>query len=329
MMRRATILIVLAGCAAEDAGDDVPTARVEARGETRGATGDPDDPAIWFNAATPDDSRILGTDKEHGLFVYDLAGDVVQDLADGPSNSVDLRRVTLGGAARTIVTAGNRGDDTVRFYELDEATGTLTRMAPEGGLPAGLTIYGHCMAVDGDGRLHLFVDDKDGWVIERVVRDDGGALAWDEVRRFDVGGQVENCVVDDPTGDLYVGEEDVGVWRFDAWTAGDGTLVAAADGPHLHVDVEGLGLHGSLLVVSSQGDSAYAVYDRADGHRFAGRFRVASGAFDAASETDGLEVTTAELPGFPGGLLVVHDTANEGFTGNFKLVAWEDVAQAF
>lgn len=211
---------------------------------------------------------MLGTDKEHGLFVYDLAGGVVQDLPDGPSNSVDLRRVTLGGRARTVVTTGNRGDDTVRFYELDETTGTLTRLAPEGGLAAGLTIYGHCMAVDRDGALHLFVDDKDGWVIQRRLRADGGVLAWDELRRFDVGGQVENCVV------------------------------------------------------------AYAVYDRTRDHAFVGRFRVAAGAVDAASETDGLDVSTAEIPGFPGGLLVVHDTANEGFTGNFKLVAWEDVAAA-
>lgn len=311
-------------------GEVVPTARVEARGETDGAAGDPDDPAIWFDAASPERSRVLGTDKEHGLFVYDLAGRVVQDLPDGPSNSVDLRRVTLAGRARTIVTTGNRGDDTVRFYEVDDATGMLARLAPEGGLAAGLTIYGHCMAVDAGGALHVFVDDKDGWVIQRRLRDDGGVLAWEELRRFDVGGQVENCVVDDAGGGLYVGEEDVGVWRFDAWdtTADTGVLVAPADGPHLHVDVEGLALFGDLLVVSSQGDSAYAVYDRTRDHAFIGRFRVAAGAVDAASETDGLDVSTAEIPGFPGGLLVVHDTANEGFTGNFKLVAWADVAAA-
>jgi len=48
----------------------------------------------------------------------------------------------------------------------------------------------------------------------------------------------------------------------------------------------------------------------------------------STSETDGLAVTPSEIPGYPGGLLVVHDTANEGFTGNFKLVAWQDVAAA-
>jgi 3-phytase len=328
-MRRLVVMTLLAACGADKPpADEVPTGEAFARAETRGAAGDPDDPAIWFDADAPERSRVLGTDKEHGLYVYDLAGEVVQDLADGPSNSVDLRTVTLGGRTRILVTTGNRGDDTVRFYELDPATGMLARVAS---LPAGLTIYGHCMAVDGDGVLHVFVDDKDGWVIHRTITETSSlALAWTDVRRFDVGGQVENCVVDDATGELYVGEEDVGVWRFDAWgrDTPPGALIAEADGPHLHVDVEGLGLHGSLLVVSSQGDSAYAVYDRADDHRFVGRFRVGAGAIDAASETDGLAVTTSEIPGYPGGLLVVHDTANEGFTGNFKLVAWQDVAAA-
>src|SRR3546814_5774264 len=59
---------------------------------------------------------------------------------------------------------------------------------------------------------------------------------------FKVGGQPEGCVVDDEAGRLYVGEEDVAIWRFPV-DAPDGTRpvqVAAIDGIRLTADVEGL-----------------------------------------------------------------------------------------
>src|SRR3546814_17152731 len=57
---------------------------------------------------------------------------------------------------------------------------------------------------------------------------------------FKVGGQPEGCVVDDEAGRLYVGEEDVAIWRFHV-DAPEGTRpvqVAAIDGIRLTADVE-------------------------------------------------------------------------------------------
>jgi 3-phytase len=97
-------------------------------------------------------------------------------------------------------------------------------------------------------------------------------------------------------------------------------------------DVEGVSIyHGETkyLVVSSQGNDSYAVYD-ADAFRFKGRFRIeANATIDGSQETDGLTVSSAYLgEDFPDGLLVVQD----GFNGtntpqNFKLVSWRDVAE--
>jgi len=52
---------------------------------------------------------------------------------------------------------------------------------------------------------------------------------------------------------------------------------------------------------------------------------------DGASETDGLEVTSANLGGpFARGMLVVHDGFKRMPDGaqNYKAVAWEDIAKA-
>jgi 3-phytase len=342
-MRLAVIAVaVLAACGSSDDDMDTPpdsggvaTAEVTARAETDSSVGDPDDPAIWIHPDDPARSRILGTDKTHGLYVYDLDGRLVQDLPDGRMNSVDLRRFDGDGGAVTLVTTGNRTNDTIAFYTLDAVTGMLARAEPIAGLPAGLTIYGHCMGREADGTVHVFFDAKDGTIVQWRLGTDDGAITGTEVRRLQVGSQPENCVVDDELGRLYVGEEDVGIWRFDAFgTSTQGTLIATADGHHMVADVEGLAIYrpaggadGGYLVASSQGDNAYALFERGGDNAFVSRFRIVDGAVDAASESDGIEVTAVALPGYDGGMFIAHDTANEGFTGNFKLVAWDDIAQ--
>ena len=78
------------------------------------------------------------------------------------------------------------------------------------------------------------------------------------------------------------------------------------------------------LIVSSQGDDSFAVYDSNDDDRYLGAFRIADGAIDGVSETDGIEVTSAALaPEFPLGLLVVQDGDNQPGpqNQNFKLVS--------
>ena len=328
-------LIALAACGSSDDEPDpggLTTAEVTARAETDSSVGDPDDPAIWIDPVDPARSRILGTDKSHGLFVYDLAGRLLQDLPDGKMNSVDLRPFDRGDATVTLVTTGNRTNNTIALYTLDPATGMLSRAEPVAGLPTGVTVYGHCMGRAPDGTVHVFFDDKDGTVIQWRLGVSGGVVTATEVRRLKLGSQPENCVVDDELGRLYVGEEDVGIWRFDAFgSSTEGALIAMADGAHMVADVEGLAIYrqgegGGYLLASSQGDNAYAVFERGGDNAFVSRFRIVAGALDAASESDGIEVTSASLPGYGAGLFIAHDTANEDFTGNFKLVSWDDVA---
>src|SRR3546814_17623885 len=97
---------------------------------------------------------------------------------------------------------------------------------------------------------------------------------------FKVGGQPEGCVVDDEAGRLYVGEEDVAIWRFPV-DAPDGTRpvqVAAIDGIRLTADVEGLAVMRdrgkTYLIASSQGDATYPVWQvEVDNYAYKGRFR--------------------------------------------------------
>jgi 3-phytase len=118
------------------------------------------------------------------------------------------------------------------------------------------------------------------------------------------------------------------------------TCTRCPGGKDLVPDVEGLALYAPTpgaparyLVVSSQGNDSYLVFDAFAPYAPRGAFRIGmnlQAGIDVASETDGLEVTARALgPDYPRGLLVVQDGRKRLPDGpqNFKLVDWRDVAQ--
>jgi 3-phytase len=302
-----------------------PTVDVPASGETESPNdGDPDDPAIWRD---PDDaarSILVTTDKTFGLRLFDLDGRLLHEYADGEMNNVDLRD--------DLVAASDRRDNSIAVYRVDAAARGLV---PLGRVAVGSTVYGFCLARLG-AETFAYVTSKEGEVVQFRLRITDETVSGSEVRRVAVGGQLEGCVVDDEAGALYVGEEDVGVWRLGAAPEAGATRVAVdrVGLGHLVADVEGMAIFrgeagAGYLVVSSQGDSSYVLYDRAAPNAYVGRFHVRGGALDPATETDGLDVVSGAMgEKYPGGLMVVQDDQNAGFTRCFKLIGWQDVADA-
>ena len=316
--------------------------RVEATAETEGTRGDADDPAIWVDPADPANSLILGTDKSAGLYVYGLDGMVRDFLPDGALNNVDLRPFTLGGRAVTLVGATRRDDDTLVFYVIED--GEVRRATPwrHAAIPADLgeadDIYGFAMGRD-DGGTYAIANFKSGHVVQWRLVDDGGALRLEPARVLRLATQPEGMVADDRAGHLYVGEEDEGIWRYPLSPDGgtQGVQVAAIPSDCLPVDdVEGLAIldgqepgGARYLVASAQGIHRAAIY-RLDGEAMPvceALVEVAAGAVDGVTETDGLDVTALPVgPDYPGGLMVMMDDQNAGFTTGFKLIGWDAIA---
>lgn len=334
-MRAALLLASLACSACASVPPPVaslPAASVTARAETApvgtAAADAADDPAIWRNPSDPSASLIVATDKKAGLHVYGLGGTSRFFDPAGRLNNVDL--VDLG-ARGVIVAASDRNDPAqarLRLYRLD--TGNV-RLEPLGVVDGGRgEAYGVCLWAHGSA-LHAFSVLKDGTVEEYRLDLTGTPGAVPLVTRK-LATQAEGCVVDPRDGTLYVGEEDVGIWRFAAGQA-TGTLVAPVDGQHLVADVEGLALapegeRGGYLVASSQGDNAYALYHLPD-MAPAGRVRVVAGTFGSTEETDGIALAAGSFGAdYPGGLLVVQDGMNAPAAQNFKLVSWAEVLRA-
>lgn len=303
-----------------------------------------DDPAIWVHPRDPERSVVIGTDKNLGLYVYDLDGRVLQTVPDGRLNNVDVRDgFRLGDREVTVVAASNRTDKSIALYLLDHDTRRLTRAGPP--VPTGLDDpYGLCMYVSAQtGGHYVFVNDPDGRFRQWRLRAAGGQILADPVRNFHVGGQAEGCVADDELGNLYVPEEDGGFWKYSAEVDGGDMRfqidrVGGATG--LVADIEGVAIwHGrdgrGYIVLSNQGADNYAVYRREGDNEFVGMFHIVADparGIDGVSETDGLEVTSRPLgPRFPDGLLVVQDGRNltpPAQRQNFKFVSWRAVAEA-
>jgi 3-phytase len=172
--------------------------------------------------------------------------------------------------------------------------------------------------------------------------------------------QVEGMVVDAEAGVLYAAQEDVALWRINL-TGGTFSSIprvvervrefgqpATYDpeseectveyvndfGGRITADVEGAtvyptGKRSGYLIVSSQGDSRFFVYDRRTNKPLT-FFSVTDGrTADGVQHSDGAAVTAVALPGYPKGLLVLHDgenTPNDDRTStNFKYVDWRSL----
>lgn len=301
-----------------------------------------DDPAIWVNKKRPQKSLVIGTNKQQGLFVYDLQGREVQHFNTGKLNNVDVRYgVRLGRDVVDIAVATNRDDNSLAIYTIDPKNGKLRF---SGSVPTDLKeIYGFCLYQNASGVTYAIPNGKSGEFqqiqLSAVIdQKDKNSHVWQgkKVRSFFVKSQPEGCVADDKNQRLFVGEEDEAVWTIGAEpTAGTQVESVLRAGDVLVADVEGMGIYQgknkNYLVVSSQGNNSYVILDATAPYKTRGVIRVdldAERGIDGVSETDGLEVTHANLGGaFGEGMLVVQDghKVMPEAPQNFKYVSWEKI----
>ena len=297
-----------------------------------------DDPAIWVNPKNPAQSRVLGTNKQQGLEVYDLQGKRVQHLPVGRLNNVDVRPgFTLGSHTVDLAVATNRDHNSLNVFSIDRESGELKAVG-EIATPVK-DIYGLCLFKAPSGEIYSFANDKDGTFVQHRLFAKGDQVQGELVRQFKVPTQPEGCVADDQRQRLFLGEEDVAVWAVDARPDQPATLTSVIKvGEQVHDDIEGLALYqtekDNYLVISSQGNDSYVVVDAEPPFALRGAFRVgvnAEAGIDGTSETDGLDVTSANLGGpWSKGMLVVQDGRKRmpEQAQNFKYIPWSEVAKA-
>ena len=327
---------------------------VTALGETAPVASDEDaadDPAIWFNRRDREASLVLGTDKQAGLYVFDLAGRAVEFLPVGQLNNVDLRQGGVG--VFDVAVASNDSINAVTVFLIDRDTGFVGQV---GDFPTGKTEpYGICLGATPVGYLPI-VTYKDGTVQifsmpaptpeEADDYAQGSAdMPFDLVREVKLDTQLEGCVVDEFHNRLFIGEEVAGIWSLELGSEDSAPLAVdmISDGNGLAADVEGLtiwrGEGGKgWLIASAQGADRFVVYDREAPHTPRGVFAVGelraedgSVIIDAITNTDGLDAHSGDFgPRFPRGFLAIQDDENTDPAQfqNFKYVDWRRVEKS-
>ncbi|MEH1941486.1 MAG: phytase [Nostoc sp.] len=341
---------------------------------------DADDPAIYVNATNSADSLVLTSVKNAGLRVYDLSGNLLQTVNPGGIryNNIDLQYgFKLGNQSVDIAVASDRQNDKLAIFKInpnpttpgqyleditDSNIATIFQASPfEPPYSAstrssyGVTLYRSPVTND----YYVFTSRRQtGDIAQFKLIDKGnGKIGAELVREFTIPSpttegrspQTEGMVVDQETGFLYIAQEDVGIWKFQAEPDG-GTTGKLIDGvrfeggSHLTDDAEGLtiyyGKNGTgYLLASSQGDSTFVAYTREGNNEYVGNFAIGNnGSIDSVQESDGADVINVPLgTNFPFGLFVTQDGSNEpaktidgeNVNSNFKLVPWENITNAF
>jgi 3-phytase len=296
------------------------------------ASGKTDAAVVTFDAAGAG-ARIVATAALAGLEVYDLDGHRQGNAGAGEASAVDVAYgVDVGGKPATVIVAIDATGNRLRLFAMD---GAKLSEVGAGAMPLGFAVEGLCVARNPlDGALYAFALGRDGEVDQQLIYPDaGGKLAAREVRRLHLPSESKQCVADGD-GHVYVAEESVGIWRFDADPESE-VSIRLIDAPrlgHLGKKVTGVawydgGKGDRYLLAADASHGRINVYDPARQDAFVGSFAVGAPDTSAVVAKPGtLFATSMALGGaFPHGMLLVND---EDGGANYKLVSMAAVTDA-
>lgn len=289
---------------------------------------DTDDPAIWYNAADPAQSLVLGTDKEigGGLYIFGMNGQIIDSLTvRGLSypNNVDVEYgVRLSDSTQTdIAVTVERPLGLVRIFSLPDMqpldggglpvfemeTDSLMR------LPMGVALYQQ----PGTSETHLILSRKqgptDGNYLAQyaILPADSNQLRLELLRQFGQfsGGEseIEAIMVDDALGYIYYADEMKGIRKYYADPKKGKEELALFGTTGFEEDREGIALWpvsdtSGYLIVSNQQDLSFNVYGRNPAghqHELLTNWKLST------VETDGCELLARPLgERFPEGVFV-------------------------
>ena len=275
-------------------------------------------------------SSIVGTAELIGLEIYDSAGKRIGSAPAGEAVSVDVRYGALSGlgSSTPILLAADATSNSLRFYR--SQGGTLTEVSARP-VPLGIAVEGACLYRSSqDGSLYAFALGDGGEIDQYLLFEpSAGQVGAKLMRRLHVASTVEHCVADDATGQLYVSEQAVGIWRFNAEPETEilPTLIDAVRLGKITEEVGGLALYdggdgAKWLITSNASAGQLYVYDHAKDDAYVGALTVTS-AGESVGEPGGLYATSSAVRARHGALLIGDEDGS-----NYKIIPFGKVAQA-
>jgi 3-phytase len=283
--------------------------------------------ALLYNAADPSKSVIAATGELGGLEFNGLDGVRRSALPGGETYGVDVRG--------DIIAVLDRKDGRIRLSRYGFATGVAQAIDARP-LLLGYSGEGLCLSKSArDGSLYAFAlgraGELDQWLLYPTA---DGKLDGRLVRRLHLSSEAKYCAADDASGALYVAQQAVGIWRYDADPEAEAvpTIVDINRLGAIAGEVGGLailngGAEGNYLVAVNADAGDYTVYDRNADDKYLGAFRIQKDGADVLQGPSGLFGVRAPVGGgLPAGALLVTDDRKVG--ANTQILSWKDVAAA-
>jgi 3-phytase len=301
---------------------------VTPRATTDSTPNDTDDPAIWYNAAQPERSLVLGTDKGDstgGIFVFDLQGRMIDSLCTRNMkrpNNIDIAYgLDLGTSKKDIAVFTERGTDMIRVLALPEC-----KLIDGGGIavfegdslrdPMGVALYtcpaGNIYAIVGrktgpaDGYLHQYLlQFKDGKVQATKVRAFG---------QYSGKKEIEAIAVDNELGYIYYADETTGIRKYYADPNMGNQELALFGQDDFARDHEGISIfkHADgtgYIIVSDQQANRFNLYPREGANGQKHSHQLLRSVASKTDESDGNDIINLPLGTlYPKGLFVAMST---------------------
>ncbi|MNK09555.1 3-phytase precursor [compost metagenome] len=271
--------------------------------------------------------RLVSAAGLAGLEVFDLAGARVGAVPAGEAGGLDVRYgFPIKGQPETLLVSTDKTENALRFFAM--RNGAPVEVGARA-VPLGFAVEDVCLLRNAsDGGLYA-VAVGDGGEIEQLLlyADAEGKVDARSARRINLPSKVKYCVADDATGQLYVSQQAVGVWRFNGDPEADAApaLVDAAGLGRISEESGSLALYDGgpgarYLIATDASSGRLFVYDHGADDAWLGAASLTGLGGEAVKEPGALQVVGMRLAGLPSGaLLVTDEDAPEG--ANYKLVS--------
>ena len=327
------IAFLFSGCLSKE--------RVHPAVVTEPVNADSDDPAIWIDSANIEKSLVIGTDKysDGGLYVFDLHGKIIKHIEGlKRPNNVDVGYgMLLSGKQVDIAAATERERNQLRVFSLPgmeavDGGGLPVFEGEKDRIPMGIAFYKQPVS----GVLYVIVGRKsgpsDGYLWQYQLLDSSGQVQLKLIRkfgRFSGRQEIESIAVDNELGYVYYSDERYGIRKYFADPEKGNEELAAFGQNDFLKDCEGISLYKldkrtGYILVSDQSAGQFHVYPREGAKNNPNAHSKIATISMSTKNSDGSDIVSQSLPGFPGGLFVA---MSEDKT--FQFYRWNDMAEKY
>ncbi|OAZ04030.1 phytase [Flavobacterium succinicans] len=304
---------------------------------------DTDDPAIWIHPTNPQESLVIGTDKDTdgGLYVFNLQGKIIKksETIKRPNNVDIAYGLQIDGVLTDIAVTTERETNKIRIFSLPDLKPLDNGGIPvfEGEMerdPMGIAIYTR----PSDKAVFAIVGRKSGpsgsylWQYELKGTSDTKVEAT-LVRKFGAYSgkkEIEAIAVDNELGAVYYCDEQFGIRKYKADPAlNDNQELALFGQKDFKSDHEGMAIYKAsaitgYILVSNQQANSFMVYPREGSNGNPNEYKLLAEIPTSTIECDGADITAINLgKPFDKGLFVAMSNGK-----TFHFYDWKIIQEA-